>query len=109
MSKKNKSFTYEQYILLDVFELFDGKNLDQVIKDLQKWVKAQPSDPNAFKVVKSEFGMGTVIYLQTTVVEEPATNENAKDAKRRVLEQTRQQLIDFEKKEWAQLRNKHVK
>jgi hypothetical protein len=106
---KKKLSTYEQYILVDIFELFDGKNLEKVIKNLKRLLKEQPSEPVNFKVVKSEFGIGTVVYLKVNVPDEIASSEDSADTKLKIIEKQRKALLEVDKKEWENLRSKHSK
>ena len=98
-----KTSTYDHYVRIDTFEIFDGNDLSSVVKSLDAICKKY-DDPVKFKVMKSEFGMGEVVYLHVQVPDDYV--EEKTQEKKKKLSKALKKMIKADKKEFVALRNK---
>lgn len=98
---------YEMFIPMNLFDLFDGQTYEEVIKNLKEFVDNANAEGAVFKVVKSELGLGVLMYL--AVPETTNTSPEVLEQRQRFFAEKSKKLIDDNRIEWESLRDQFSK
>lgn len=101
------SENYEMFIPMNLFELFDGKSYEEAVKNLKDFVDTANSQGAVLKVVKSELGLGVLMYL--AVPETANSSSKELENRQRFFAEKSKKLIEDNRIEWETLRNQFSK
>ena len=96
----------EMFVPINLFEMFDGKSPEQAIDALNLFVAQAQSVNCEFRVVKSEIGLGVLMYL---AVQESVDDAAALKKRREFFAEKSRKLIEDNRTEWDNLKDQFIK
>lgn len=100
------SAEFEMFKQLNLFDLFDGKTLDEAIVSLKSMIDSTNSSNCKLKVVNSEIGLGVLMYL---AIQETSNCDAILEQRKMFFAEKNQKLIDDNRAEWENLRQQFTK
>jgi hypothetical protein len=101
------SIEYDQFIPINLFEIFDDKDLESAISALRSVISSYDQKNIKFKTVKSELGSGLLVYLAIPQME--IDSNTALEQKQSFYAAKRKSMLDDNLNEWENLKNQFSK
>lgn len=98
---------FDNFIPIDLFDIFNNKDLDSVVTALKLVVEKYKDRDVKFQTVKSEIGSGVFIYLAFS--ENENDQLNALEKRQSFYAAERKNMLDDNLSEWQNLKNQFSK